>query len=633
MANEKLEIDIVLDDGKVVKGFAAIENAADKAGKKAQSAFGDSLDKSISGSLGKLRNTLLGLGTALAGAFTLKAAVNEAVKMEDAVNSLQASFRAAGIPVAQASAQFQSFAQAMENATAYGADLIIQNSAVLVSIGKLRGEGLEKATTAATNLAAGLNMDLGTAFDLVAKAAAGNTGVLSRYGIQIDKTVPQSEKFAVALQKIEAAFGGMAESRVNTFSGAMALLGHAFEGVLEELGNLVIKSPVVIALIKDMSGRFIQLSESVKGVGSSGDVIGNLVKQTLIFGQTLVTYVLAPMEQLYNFGNFLFRTFLVLTQSVIVAFAEIGNALTNVVIVPIQKVLEGASKVAAYFDKDLAKAMGGWAVSLQSLPDTTATAVEASSEVLTKFTEDLVESNDKLFDFSVSDSTSNLISQLQEVAANAKPVAEAAGAGLRQAFDDGLNQTVTVGGAFAATLDGLTEKMSEFAKTGVTNFKTIGASMMQSLGGAAGQAFAAFGKAVATGKNALGAFLDSLLASFGQMAIQLGTQFMLQGAAYMWAGMPNGGALIAAGAALAAFGGVLSGLGGAKETGGGVATAGGTSTVGNNETALPAVEPVRAGPQVNVNIQGNVLDRRDTGMWIVDHIREQFDAYDNKAFA
>jgi hypothetical protein len=95
--------------------------------------------------------------------------------------------------------------------------------------------------------------------------------------------------------------------------------------------------------------------------------------------------------------------------------------------------------------------------------------------------------------------------------------------------------------------------------------------------------------------------------------------------------MPNGGALIAAGAALATFGGVLAGLGSAKETGGGVATAGGGSSVSNDPvTAIPETEKQKPVTQVQVNIQGNVLDRRETGMAIMDVIREEFYGRDNQ---
>lgn len=183
--------------------------------------------------------------------------------------------------------------------------------------------------------------------------------------------------------------------------------------------------------------------------------------------------------------------------------------------------------------------------------------------------------------------------------------------------------------AFSESLQGSKDAAVDFAHSAAKNFRDIGKQMFTSVGSAAGQAFAAFGKAVATGQNALEAFLDSLLQSFGQMAIQLGTQFMLQGAAYIWLGLPNGGPLIAAGAALAAFGGLLAGLGGGKsasttsgDTGGGVSSSPDTTTT--EVTAPKDVERDKPGTSVNVIVQGDVFDSDATGMRIAGLLGEVF---------
>ena len=74
-------------------------------------------------------------------------------------------------------------------------------------------------------------------------------------------------------------------------------------------------------------------------------------------------------------------------------------------------------------------------------------------------------------------------------------------------------------------------------------------------------------------------------------------------------------------------------MGEGGETGAGTATAtGGGGVVGAGGTAdLGAVadgsqlERNKPGTQIAVNIQGNVLDRRQTGIEIVEIIKEQFD--------
>ncbi len=185
-----------------------------------------------------------------------------------------------------------------------------------------------------------------------------------------------------------------------------------------------------------------------------------------------------------------------------------------------------------------------------------------------------------------------------------------------EAVLDGFRQSLL--GAKGAAID--------FANNASKNFKALGAQMFNSIGNAAGSAFAAFGHAIATGENALEAFANSLLASMGQMAVQLGTQFIMQGTAYMWAGMSNGGPLIAAGAALAAFGGLLSGLGGqsapqastssVSSTGGGVATDGTSETV--QVISPDKLEREKPQTHVNLTIEGDVFDSEETGLRIAD---------------
>jgi len=181
-------------------------------------------------------------------------------------------------------------------------------------------------------------------------------------------------------------------------------------------------------------------------------------------------------------------------------------------------------------------------------------------------------------------------------------------------------------GAKAAGDSSLTmaEKTAAAADQMKINAKKIGSSMAQGVGKAAGSAFSALGKAIANGDDALGAFLDSFIASMGQMAVQLGTQFILQGAAYIFSGVPDleakGPGLIAAGAALATFGGVLSAVGGG----------GASETSAAGDTAIDS--PIEADAEVNaieerssgviINVEGTVLDPAGVGEQIAAVLTE-----------
>lgn len=644
MADDRIELEIVLDDGKIVKGFGKIADDAKGAGAAAGENF--SRGFSIKGGAAAvaigtvLADAVKGIARSVSGAMggLFDTALAEAKDAENSLNSLQAAFRAAGLPVQEATSRFADFASALQQVTTVGDDAIISNAGVLVSIGKLRGEGLERATKAALDLSAGLNMELGSAFELVAKAASGNAEILGRYGIRVQKGASDSAQFAEALTKINAAFGGMAESKVNTFSGALLQMQNRFADLLQSIGEMVTKSPVVVALVKALGDQFLKLTGSVDKIKSTGDLFGDMIKKGLALGQTLVTYVIAPLEFIYNIAKTLFWGLTTAMQGMLMVLVALGNGLVKLVMTPMVWVIEKAAKLAGYFNKDLAQSLQGFANDINRIPEASQRAFEATGETFVEFGAKTRESFSSLSDFKFSIAASDIVADLQTAAAEAAPVVAETGRALGRAAGEGIKEGITtVGGGFSAAFSGFKDAMADFSKNSVANFKQVGASMFQALGGGASQAFAAFGKALVSGENALQAFMSSFLSMIGQMAIQLGQSFILQGIAHSLNPLTPGigGPMIAAGAALAVFGGILSGIGGgAKDSGGGgVASSNGIQNGGIGSdplTALPETEREKPATQVAVNIQGNVFDKRETGMAIVDILNEHFSASDGR---
>ena len=159
-------------------------------------------------------------------------------------------------------------------------------------------------------------------------------------------------------------------------------------------------------------------------------------------------------------------------------------------------------------------------------------------------------------------------------------------------------------------------------------------SLRDGLARGAGQAFAAFGKAVAEGQNALDAFTKVLFKTIADQAIALGTNFILTGTAMLFSPNPADNArapfLIKSGAALAAFGGFLGATAG---KGGGTAgsTAGNTGVgAGNvpvtNEIASPETRQEREKPATNVQVvvQGSLVQQEELGEFITRTLNESF---------
>lgn len=148
--------------------------------------------------------------------------------------------------------------------------------------------------------------------------------------------------------------------------------------------------------------------------------------------------------------------------------------------------------------------------------------------------------------------------------------------------------------------------------------------------------FAAIGAAIVKGENAMEAFGKAMLGAFGAALVQMGQGFIALGIAQLFTiGMAaQGAALIAAGAGVVVAGGVLQALGGGGSgTAAASATTAGanyavTDTSQNNEdlfSQTPEQEREKARTGVTINVQGNILDRRETGLELAEILNSAFD--------
>lgn len=216
----------------------------------------------------------------------VQAAVAAASEQEAAEVRLAQALRLTGRAAAEVLPDLKAQASALQDLTGIGDEAILSNQSLLVSLGKLEGEGLQRATKASLDLAAATGVSQRTAFDLVAKAATGYTGTLSRYGILIDQTLPASEKFSAALDKIEGNFGGQAVAALNTYNGRLA----EFQGRLGDLQEVVggpfrdvfeaFLGEVLSPLVKDLTGA----TENWEGFRTA------ILQTALAVGEALVPF-------------------------------------------------------------------------------------------------------------------------------------------------------------------------------------------------------------------------------------------------------------------------------------------------------------------------------------------------------
>lgn len=646
--NNGIEYDFSLSKDSIKKSFGDVEKAADDSGKK----IGDSLTKGAStagAGIAKVAGVLAGLAGGILSFNFLKDAVKQAADAELAVNQLAGAFRNQGLSVKENLKSFTDYSETLEKTVGVDADLINQNAALLVSLGKLSGDGLKNATKAALDLAAGTGKDVNEAFALMTKAATGSTAALGKLGIKVSEAIAPHQRLAEAVKLIEQKFEGFAEAKTNTFSGALTLVELAMDNVSKAIGRLVTQSPVVREVLKFVAEAFGKLEESITGLAKGGgDPIGELLKKLINIGVIISQYVLPPVEIFVRVMIAGFDAVVYAANGVIHALATIGAAIYDFVIKP---VLDGLIKsVGAFvglFNKELGDKINTVGVGItKGISDVADTAAKSSGEVFLDSFNTMVEASKQGFDTTMSQNAETFLTNLQNVANNAKPILDNfKDANVKAAADSGLawqQYSYSIGESLTNMVQGFKEaafKLAGSKESMAKAFKDIGASALSGLAGAVGSAFAAFGKALKNGEDAASAFANAFLGAIGGMLVQLGTSYILQGIAASANPLTPGigGPLIAAGAALATFGGVLQAIGGSSggAGGGGGASGGGDSGGGVNPTpggdigTITQPEdkvPEKPKTSVAVNVYGNVLDNRQTGLALAEVLQDTFDS-------
>jgi hypothetical protein len=636
MAAGEMVIELVIDGKKYQTQLKETEEQAKKAGQNIADNLGGAGGGGVFAGLSKgaavATAAIAALAAAVgAGAF-LKGAIGEAMEAEDAMKRFNASLAAAGKYSKDASDRFSNFADKMEKLTAVEADAITQNASLLVSMGRLSGEGLERATKAALDLSAGTGKDLATSFSIVAKAANGNVGALSRYGINIKETSNHAKDFENALKRLEGAFGGMAEAKANTFSGALNAMKIGFKNVQQEIGNMFIKSPEVVAAIRYIANAFGQLSEKFKDM-AGGNIVGSLLKTIVSFGQGFATYVIAPLEFTYNLGKALFLALLTGATAITSAFVNVGAAIYRYVIKPVVDFLGSGiiGNLVGIFDKDAGAAIRNFVEKgtedFAKLGESLGSSLDNGTAALAQKTSDAF---GNMGDFSFTFKASEFLAGFETAINTAKPLTEELKNGIASVGDEAKKLPETfdlVKGAF--------EWLFFNVQVTSAQIKIAMKQMQQALFASAvsgvSNAFSAMGSALANGENAFAAFGKAILSMFGDLAIQLGQFYFTLGLANLFLNPAAAAAYIAGGAALMVLGGALKAFGGGGGSqpavaGGALPSGGGavqSSANGRNALGQPVdVTAAERQPTITVNVQGDVFDSEETGMRIIEVINK-----------
>lgn len=253
----KVAIKLLLEDKEALNSLSKALNSVKNENEKAVDFF----------SQGWVKATAV-VGTVVAATEGLRrvmaAAIAEASAQEDAINRLNLALRNQGIFTVQLSAQYQQMADKLQMASRFSDEAILEVQQRLVTIGNVAPAAMERVTKAVLDLATANKLDLSTASLVVAKAIAGKTEALSRYGIMLESNIPKAERTEAILRKINDTMGGAAAADASTFAGAQEKVAKGYGEVLESLGRFVTKSPTIQAAMKGVADELFRMAEGIE---------------------------------------------------------------------------------------------------------------------------------------------------------------------------------------------------------------------------------------------------------------------------------------------------------------------------------------------------------------------------------
>lgn len=612
MADNIIQIEVEVD-GK--KGFASFNADAVRQANLIGTNVADNLSGKLTSGLSSslvpgFRAIAATAAAAFAGAFTLKSAISEAVESENALNRLNVALASSGRFSQAASQSFQDFADRLQNTTKVSDDQVIALSALATNFARTN-EQAQNLVRAAINLGAATGVDASTAVETLGRSLNGVGTTLGRTVPGIEKFTAEQLKAGAAVDYVNNRFGAAGTGEINTFSGALTQLTNKFSNFLEEIGNIVVKSPAVIATLKTLGALFVEMGNSIKTSFAGQDIFKPIILGAVEVGKVLNDFVLKPITTLGNISEFVFNMMASGIAQILNLFARFNLAVSE---------LQAKFKLVP--EDQVVKA--------QQL-------VLATGQVLDDYSQKAVDAFNRIGQTPFADNVASGLNRIA-VAADAATASTQNLTNAIRATQPVVEESIPFATAFGEEWKKQTQASGAFVKQFVS---TVRNGILNGIS----SSFAALGKALVTGQNGFEAFGKAVLGALGSMAIQIGTMLVSIGIGFQALGpiLPpfglSGAAAVVAGLGLIVLGGALTALGG--EGGGavgpapnvaGAGGAAGSPTATDLGTGLPTTAPELAASEpktvVTVNVQGNILDRRESGLEIINVLNDYFDTND-----
>ena len=622
MADLQITFDPIFGAQATKKLESDLAKAGKKAGQKASDGFSGSFKKGLTrfdvgvgAAFGTLAaNAVLSFVSTVSSAFT--ESIEAANRQEDAINALNASLRQTGVFTERTSQSLQAFAASLQQTTVFGDEVILEQIAFAKSLGLTVDES-QKVVSAATELSAALNISLDSAVRNISKTFSGLQGELGELVPQVRELTKEQLQAGEAVTVIANQFRGAGAAQTETFSGAVTQLSNSFGDLQEAFGAIITQSSVVQSSIRGITSAIQALTPSVK---DPQDEIDQLTEKLAKLREEREGFRPTTGDP----SAFQQRQIDALTTGIDQTIGQLERLRLA------QKASDEAEEREANAKAERAEVRRQQEIerernALANIGLTREAQIAnqfAKEEAqLQQARENKIISEDE-FTLRLAELEQQRFEQLEEIR---KGNRERQRNREEQEREGVIREANTLGGIFG----NLGDAFEIEAKKIKISALDVARSSLNILSAGVGKAFSNVGKAIAQGGNAFDAFKEGLKGTLGEIASATGDLFIKQGVGYLFFNPAAGLGLIAAGGALKVLGGFLGASGGGTSGGAvGAGGIGGATDFGFPEpqTFQQAEEEERqATQQVQLVVNGDILDSEDTGRRLVDLLNENFE--------
>ena len=255
---------------------------------------------------------------------SLSTVVDEASQAEEAINGLNVSLKLSGSFSESASKQMLDFASNLQATTKFSDEAALGSLTLAKNLGATNEQAI-KITKAAADLSAVTGKDLDTNTQALTKSLQGQGGQIQKMLPFLKGLTEEQLRSGRALDEVIKKFKGAAEVLGNTFSGAIAKSKNAFSDFLENLGNIIIKNPIIISLINTFASVMRTLGETISK--NSGSI--------KTFVDTAIVGMISGLGTFLNVLATVLRTLGLFVTSIIGLFRLIVNGLNVIFNIPL----------------------------------------------------------------------------------------------------------------------------------------------------------------------------------------------------------------------------------------------------------------------------------------------------------